>query len=47
LYGYVDDLKNDHLRKAGTIHKVVYDNKVHIVRNALGTRAAPWCKAAG
>ena len=37
LYGYVDDLKNDHLRKAGTIHKVVYDNKVHIVRNALGT----------
>lgn len=37
LYGYVDNLKNDHLRKAGTIHKVVYDNKVHIVRNALGT----------
>lgn len=37
LYHYVDALKNEHLRKAGTIHKVAYDNKVHIVRNALGT----------
>lgn len=37
LFGYVDDLKSDHLRKGGTLHKVVYDNKLHIVRNALGT----------
>jgi len=36
LYAYVDGLKTEHLRKAGTIHKVVYDNKVHVVRNALG-----------
>lgn len=36
LYAYVDDLKTEHLRKAGTIHKVLYDNKVHVVRNALG-----------
>jgi predicted metal-dependent hydrolase len=37
LFAYVDALKQSHLRKAGTIHKVQYDNKVHVVRNALGT----------
>ena len=37
LFAYVDDLKNSFLRKAGTLHKVVYDNKVHVMRNALGT----------
>ncbi|WP_370678871.1 M48 family metallopeptidase [Comamonas sp. GB3 AK4-5] len=37
LFGYVDALKSSFLRKAGTLHKVVYDNKLHVVRNALGT----------
>lgn len=36
LYAYVDDLKQQHLRKAGTLHKVVYDSKIHVVRHALG-----------
>lgn len=37
LFAYVDALKTSFLRKAGTLHKVVYDNKLHVVRNALGT----------
>jgi hypothetical protein len=37
LYGYVQDLKNRHLRKAEPLAKVAYDNRLHIVRNALGT----------
>lgn len=36
LYAYVNDLKAEHLRKAGTLHSVAYDNKIHVVRNALG-----------
>lgn len=37
LFAYVDALKCSYLRKSGTLHKVVYDNKLHVVRNALGT----------
>ena len=36
LYDYVDALKNEHLRNAGLLHKVAYDSKIHVVRNALG-----------
>lgn len=36
LFDYVDALKQQFLRKAGTVHKVQYDNKIHVVRNALG-----------
>lgn len=37
LFAYVDELKQSYLRKAGTLHKVMYDSKVHVVRHALGT----------
>lgn len=36
LYDYVDALRNEHLRNAGLLHKVAYDSKIHVVRNALG-----------
>lgn len=36
LYDYVDDIKAQYLRNAGQLHKVVYDSKIHVMRNALG-----------
>lgn len=36
LYAYVDVLKTSRLRKAGVLHSVAYDNKLHVMRNALG-----------
>ncbi len=36
LFAYVDVLKQRYLRNGGTIHKVVYDSKIHVVRHALG-----------
>jgi UTP pyrophosphatase len=40
LYDYVAALKAQHLRNAAPLSKVVYDNKLHIVRHALGTHTA-------
>jgi len=37
LYDYVAGLKSQHMRSAGPLAKVIYDNRLHIVRNALGT----------
>jgi predicted metal-dependent hydrolase len=37
LYDYVQDIKNAHLRNGEQISKVVYDNKLHVIKNALGT----------
>jgi predicted metal-dependent hydrolase len=37
LYDYVADLKSRHMRSAPPLAKVVWDPKLHIVRNALGT----------
>jgi predicted metal-dependent hydrolase len=37
LYDYVSTLKALHLRNAEPLAKVAYDNKLHVVRNALGT----------
>jgi predicted metal-dependent hydrolase len=37
LYDYVSALKALHLRNAEPLSKVAYDNKLHVVRNALGT----------
>ncbi len=37
LYDYVMELKNEYLRKAGPLSKVAFDNKLHVIRNALGT----------
>lgn len=36
LYDYAQELKARHLRNAGTINKVLFDNKIHVVRQALG-----------
>lgn len=37
LYDYVADLKARHLRQSAPLSKAVFDQKLHIVRNALGT----------
>jgi predicted metal-dependent hydrolase len=37
LYDYVLELKSGCLRNAGQLSKVVYDSKLHVMRNALGT----------
>lgn len=40
LYDYVQDLKSTYLRSAEPLSKVLYDNKLHIIRNALGTHSS-------
>jgi predicted metal-dependent hydrolase len=40
LYDYVAEMKARHLRSAPPLAKVVYDPKLHILRNALGTHTA-------
>jgi predicted metal-dependent hydrolase len=37
LYDYVQQLKNEHLRNAGQLSKVMFDSKLQVLRNALGT----------
>ena len=37
LYGYVQDLKNTYLRSAEPLSKVAFDNKLQVVKHALGT----------
>lgn len=37
LYDYVSGLKSDFMRKADPLSKVMYDSKLHVIRNALGT----------
>jgi UTP pyrophosphatase len=37
LYQYAQEIKNDFMRKAGPLSKVVYDDKIHVIKNALGT----------
>jgi len=37
LYDYVMGLKSDYLRNAEPLSKVAFDNKLHVIRNALGT----------
>jgi predicted metal-dependent hydrolase len=40
LYDYVLTLKNEYLRNAGQLSKVAFDNKLHIIKNALGTHTS-------
>jgi UTP pyrophosphatase len=40
LYGYTMDLKQQHLKNAPAIDKVLYDSKLDVVRNALGLHTA-------
>jgi len=37
LFGYVQELKQDYLKGATPISKVLYDNKLQLVKNALGS----------
>ena len=37
LYEYVNELKSEFMRKAEPLSKVMFDNKLHVIRNALGT----------
>ncbi len=37
LYDYTQDLKERYLRSAQPLHKVVYDNKLQVLKHALGT----------
>ena len=36
LRDYVMDLKNQYMRKSAPLSKVAFDNKIHVVNNALG-----------
>lgn len=37
LYDYVLQLKNEYLRNAGQLSRVMFDSKLQVLRNALGT----------
>jgi predicted metal-dependent hydrolase len=36
LYDYVLEIKGEYLRNAGQLSKVAFDNKLHVIKNALG-----------
>lgn len=37
LFSYVNELKNEHLKKSSPLSKVIYDGKINVIHNALGT----------
>lgn len=39
LRDYTLDLKNRFMKKSGPLSKVAYDNKIHVIHNALGTHS--------
>lgn len=36
LYDYAQQIKNQHMRSSSPISKVIYDDKIHVINNALG-----------
>ena len=40
LYDYVNELKSRYMRSAGPLAKVVYDSRLHLTHQALGTHTA-------
>lgn len=40
LHGYVQELKSKNLRNAGQLSKVLFDSKLHVMRQALGTHTS-------
>lgn len=40
LFDYVQDLKTEFLRSAEPLNKVCFDNKLHVIRHALGTHTS-------
>lgn len=37
LFSYAVDLKNEYMKKSSPLSKVVYDGKINVIHNALGT----------
>jgi len=37
LFTYVTELKNTHMKKSAPLSKAVYDGKINVIHNALGT----------
>ncbi|MCF6309233.1 MAG: DUF45 domain-containing protein [Sulfurimonas sp.] len=37
LFSYVNELKNTHMKKVAPLNKVIYDGKINVIHNALGT----------
>ncbi len=37
LFVYVNELKNQHMKKVPPLSKVIYDGKINVIHNALGT----------
>ena len=42
LWQYTQDLKNQFLRNAPPLNKVMYDSKIHVLKNALGLHTWYW-----
>ena len=42
LYDYVSALKSEFMRNADPLDKVVFDGRLHVIRNALGTHTTVW-----
>src|SRR5574343_1219219 len=40
LYDYVAKIKNTHLRNAGHINKLMFDSRLQVIRQALGTHTS-------
>ena len=40
LFDYVQELKADYLRSSEPLNKVCFDNKLHVMRHALGTHTS-------
>ena len=40
LWAFTQDLKNRYMRSAPPLNKVMYDNKIHVLKNALGLHTA-------
>lgn len=39
LFSYVNELKNIHMKKVPPLSKVIYDGKINVIHNALGTHS--------
>ncbi len=37
LFSYTQNLKNEYLKKSSPLSKIVYDGKINVIHNALGT----------
>jgi len=37
LFSYTNELKNAHMKKVAPLSKVIYDGKINVINNALGT----------